>query len=125
MIAVAATVAPVVRTLMIIIGIAALGDITLTMIGGVTEATGERVHAVGDTGLPNVTVGRTGGTIITVGKMAGMILVEGITPTVPHMVITGEDITSLPRIITAEVPVLGVISPPFLTGRVMRQISHR
>ena len=85
----------------------------------------ERVHAVGDTGLPNVTVGRTGGTIITVGKMAGMILVEGITPTVPHMVITGEDITSLPRIITAEVPVLGVISPPFLTGRVMRQISHR
>ena len=99
---------------MITIGIATLGDITLTMIGGVTEATGERVHAVGDTGLPNVTVGRTGGTIITVGKMAGMILVEGITPTVPHMVITGEGIIRHPR----EITVLVVTLLPLPTERV-------
>ena len=72
---------------------------------------------MGDTELPNVTVGRTGGTIITVGKMAGMILVEGITPTVPHMVIPGEGIIRPPRKITTEVPVLVVILPPLSTER--------
>ena len=51
-------------------------------------------------------------------KMAGMILIEGITPTVPHMVITGEGIIRPPRKITTEVPVIVVILPPLSIERV-------
>ena len=78
----------------------------------------ERVHAVGDTGLTNAIVDRAGGTITTVGKMAGMILIEGIPPTVPDMVITGEGIIRPPRKITTEVPVLVVILAPLSIERV-------
>ena len=80
LIAIVAIAAQVVQTLTITTRIAALGDIAITMIGGVTETIngvrgmfGERVHAVGDTGLPNVTLVMMGGTIITVGKITGMI----------------------------------------------------
>ena len=91
-----------------------IGEVTET-INGIRGIIGERVHAVGYTGLPNMTVGRTRGTIITVGKIAGMILVEGLTPTV---MITGEGIIRPPRKITTNVPDLVVIFPPLSTERV-------